>query len=353
MNNDFSQDTLYVILPHFNLFKFKNCTENLYIFLKNSYLYNNIKIVLVEGYYTDEDKLPDLSEKVFKHIRIKLKDILWSKENLINIAFKSLPSDWKYGAWIDRDTFFTNHNWAQETIEKLKTCDIMQPWGECIFLEKDYSIDSGIYDKHVENFYKSINERISCNSFCKTAVLFNINLQNKEKKLPRYNDRNLIKTEIPSYIKKLTKVPFTALGHVGHAWAINRKFYEKIGKIYDFGITGESDNVIAKSIVNDFDDGIMNFYKRELPNYMQTIINYSKNFENVKVGYLNNLILHYYHGKIKNRFYLERQDILLNAKFDPEKHLKYNENGILEYTEEGKSIETSMKKYFFFRKEDA
>ena len=92
-------------------------------------------MVLVEGVYNNE-QLPDYSSKIFKHIKLPIKHILWVKENLINIGFKSLPTNWKYGGWVDRDIAFCNLNWAQDSIEKLKECDVIQPWKEFLYLDK-------------------------------------------------------------------------------------------------------------------------------------------------------------------------------------------------------------------------
>jgi hypothetical protein len=337
-------DFLYVIVPHFNLLKFKNCEDNLDRFLKASYLYDRIKIVLVEGYYEEEKQLPDLSDKVFKHVKIKLKDVLWSKENLINIGFKNLPSNWKYGSWVDRDIFFTNFNWAVETIEKLKTCDIMQPWSECICLTKNYKVDEECFGLKTRKDMKEKNESRIFHGFCKSVKLFN-----------RFkHDRFSI--HVPVYLEKCLTIPYPLIGEIGfpgHAWAITRDFYEKINGLIDICILGESDRIIAKAIVQQkTNDVIFELYKNKLPEYLKVLFEYFKGFENVKIDYLDNVILHYYHGTNENRNYGKRRDILLDFKYDPKKHIRYDERGVLEYTEEGKVMEQSVKDYFISRKED-
>ena len=128
------QDRLYVVVPYFNFVNYSSGLTNLNLFIQTMSLYKNVDIVLVEGY--NKEQLPDMSDSVYKHIKLHIKDVLWVKENLINIGFKSLPSDWKYGAWIDRDIIFCNPKWVEQSIEKLQTYDLIQPWGECLFLNK-------------------------------------------------------------------------------------------------------------------------------------------------------------------------------------------------------------------------
>ena len=80
---------LYVVLPYFNFLNSKNTNKNLNIFIENFKKYKNAKLILVEGYYNEADQLRDYSKDLYKHIKVKSKNILWIKENLINIGFDS------------------------------------------------------------------------------------------------------------------------------------------------------------------------------------------------------------------------------------------------------------------------
>ena len=55
-----------------------------------------------------------------RHLLLRSSDELWHKENLINLAIKTLPEDWKYVCWMDADLTFTKKNWAKEIIEQLQ-----------------------------------------------------------------------------------------------------------------------------------------------------------------------------------------------------------------------------------------
>ena len=125
-------DTLYIIVPYFNFVNYNAGQRNLDNFLANLSLKTGIKIVLVEGY--QEQHLPDYSDKVFKHIKVHVPDVLWVKENLINIGFNHLPEHWQYGGWFDRDVLLLSPSWVEETKAVLQTVDIAQPWTQCIYL---------------------------------------------------------------------------------------------------------------------------------------------------------------------------------------------------------------------------
>ena len=132
-------DKLYVVLPYFNFVGYKSSERNLNIFLKNFKSYCNAELIIVEGFMDENFQLEDLSSQVGKHIKVRLHDVLWVKENLINIGFSSL-GDWQYGCWIDRDIQFANPDWALESVEKLKNYDIIQPFSECIYLDSNFNI---------------------------------------------------------------------------------------------------------------------------------------------------------------------------------------------------------------------
>jgi hypothetical protein len=300
-------DKLYVILPYFNFVGYKSNERNLNIFLKNFKSYSNVELIIVEGFIEENAQLDDFSDQVFKHIKVKLRDVLWVKENLINIGFSSLK-DWQYGCWIDRDIQFANPDWALESIEKLKTYDVMQPFNQCIYLDKDFTISK----ENTEYFKNKGYYHIT--SFCEWFS----NLEMREK-------------------------PNT-LGHAGHAWCINRNFYDKIGGMFDKCIVGGGDGFLAQAMKQNFG----HFHYRLFGNAYK---NYCEKTKYAKVCYLNGLIMHNYHGEIKERNYASRQEVFYKKGFNIETDLEYN-NGVLCLSESGKKFEKEIRDYFISRKED-
>jgi hypothetical protein len=297
-------ESLYLILPYFNFLNYNSGTRNINIFLNNFKKYKNTKLVLVEGVYDKENQLPDFSNQVFKHIKLDVKNILWIKENLINIGVKSLPEDWKFFGWIDRDIEFINPKWANTCIDKLQTCDLLQPWSECKFLDKD--------DNPKEDLYFGINKRVL--SYC--------------------------------YINNSTSLKPQYFIHGGHCWCFNRKFYDKIEKLCDSAIVGGGDGLLIACMQQ----------KPFHPHYRylgDTLKEYCYKFKDAKTDYMEEKILHHYHGEVKNRKYTTRYEVLYKHKFDPKTFLTYDENGVLIFSQEGKVLEEPLKEYFIERSEDS
>jgi len=301
---------LYLILPYFDFNQSILSKKNLDLFISNYSKRANLKIVLCEGVYNEE--LPDYSDKIFKHLKFKLKSILWVKENLINLAVKNLPNDAEFIAWSDRDIYFLNPLWVEDTIEKLKVYDIIQPWSEVIHLNSSYNL----------NF---ISKQKSNLSFSNKSVLSGaIDHKNHESKIS------------------------TSTGQI---WAINKSFYKKIEKINDTEIIGGADSIIA------------NFCVLKDPNY-EKILNgkttaklknswvlYKEKFKDIKYSYVDGLIIHYWHGDLKDRKYSERSDVLMSLNYNPDEDISYDENGVLQFTEKGKRLEIPIKEYFEARRE--
>lgn len=300
-------DKLYVILPYFNFVGYKSNERNLNIFLKNFKSYSNVELIIVEGFIEENAQLDDFSDQVFKHIKVKLHDVLWVKENLINIGFSSLE-DWQYGCWIDRDIQFTNPGWALESIEKLKSCDILQPFTQCIYLDSKFKTSQENNEYFEKKGYNTITS--FCEWFCKKEIQENKNI----------------------------------LGHAGHVWCINKKFYDKIGGLCDKCIIGGGDGFLAQAMRQNF-----THYHYRLSG--ETYKDYCKKSKGAKVDYLDGLILHNYHGDIKERKYSQRFSLFYANGFNIDTDLDY-ENGVLKLSENGKKFKSQIREYFISRNED-
>ena len=300
-------DKLYVILPYFNFIGYKSNERNLNIFLKNFKSYSNAELIIVEGFIDENAQLDDFGDQVFKHIKVKLHDVLWVKENLINIGFSSLEN-WQYGCWIDRDIQFANPDWALESVEKLKHCDIIQPFTDCLYLDNNFKISHENNEYFREKGYNAITS--FCEWFCNDEI----------------QKQHLM------------------LGHSGHVWCINKNFYDKIGGLCDKCIVGGGDGFLAQAIKQNFG----HFHYRLLGNVYR---DYCEKSKDAKVDYLEGLILHNCHGNIKERKYADRFRLFYTKMFNVDRDLEYKDN-ILCLSESGKKFTDEIKDYFISRNED-
>lgn len=304
---------LYCILPYYNFTKSIKRKQLFLDFINKYNKIDNLKLIVIEATLDDtEFDLPENLEGVHNHIALYVKNILWIKENLINIAFKHLPNDWIYCVWVDADITFLNKDWVIESIHKLQSHDIIQVFESAINLGptgESFKLDQGF----VKQYLTSNHE---------------------------YN--------------KLHKYGFW---HPGYAWGINRNMYNKfIAKNYnplpDFGILGSGDHHMSLCFIGLGDISYPNNISEE---YKEKILNYQKvcKKNGISLGYVNGTIIHHWHGSLKNRKYVERWQILAKNNYNPHTDIKYNNIGLIEFTEEGSKLIEPIIEYFNQRNEDS
>ena len=264
----------------------------------------NVNLFIVEMIYNNQKFI--ITDKNNKnHLQLKTDTPIWHKENMVNLGVKYLlPTNYKAFAWIDADIEFENNNWALDTLKILNgSKDILQVFSHCIDMNEDNT---------------------TLNIFNGFGYSFN-----KGKK-------------------------YTAKGsdywHPGYAWAITRKAYEKIGGLYDVGILGSGDSIMALCLINkcEFNQNI-----NYSDDYNNSMVEYQKKMNKLRFGYTPGVIRHYYHGSKQNRRYTERWKILMKYNFSPYKDIKYDDKGILIPTENFcEGFKDDIMNYFKERKED-
>ena len=265
---------------------------------------SNVELFIVEMIYNNQKFIiTDKNNK--KHLQLKTETPIWHKENMVNLGVKNLlPLNWKAFAWIDADIEFESNSWALDTLKILNGCkDIVQIFSHAIDMDKD---ETSL------NHFNSFGY-----SFCKNK---------------KYTIKGL------------------DYWHPGFAWAITRKAYEKIGGLYDVGVLGSGDNIMAIALINKCEK-LMNINYSE--DYNNSMLEFQKKAKSLRLGYTPGVIRHHYHGSKKNRQYTERWQILIKYLYSPTQHLKYNETGILIPTELfTKDFKNDIMTYFKERKED-
>jgi hypothetical protein len=264
----------------------------------------NVNLFIVElAYKGQKFYITDKQNK--NHLQIKTDCPIWHKENMINLGVKYLlPSNWKAFAWIDADIEFDNNSWALDTLKILNgSKDIVQLFSHCIDMDKD---------KNTLNIFNSFGYSFSKNK--------------------KYTTKGL------------------DYWHPGYAWAMTRKAYEKVGGIYDKGVLGSGDNIMALSFINKCKNMNNINYSQD---YNDSMLEFQKKAKKLRLGYTPGLIRHYFHGSKKNRKYTERWQILMKYQFSPVQHLTYDSLGILiPNTEFPEEFKKDILNYFKERKED-
>jgi len=208
----------------------------------------NVNLYVVEMIY-DNQRFMITDSKNKKHLQLKTQIPIWHKENMINLGVKYLlPNNWKAFAWIDADIEFESNTWATDTLKILNGCkDIVQIWSHAVDMD---------YDKSNLSIFNSFGYSFS------------------KQKTYTTNPKNY--------------------WHPGFAWAITRKAYEKVGGLYDKGILGSGDNMMALTIINKVESTMKMDYHED---YKNSVFEYQKQAKKLRLGYTPGVIRHHYHGK--------------------------------------------------------
>jgi hypothetical protein len=304
-NNDPIEDKLHVIAVVSNPCLFHKRYILMREFINRLNLEDkNIILYIVELAYKDQ-KFIITDKKNKKHLQLRTDVPIWHKENMINLGVKYLlPKNYKAFAWVDADIEFESSTWALDTLKILNGAkDIVQIWSHCVDMDNN--------EMSMSIFNSAGYQHCKDKKYCNAGVNY---------------------------------------WHPGFAWAITRKAYEKIGGLYDKGVLGSGDNIMALSLINKCENLANPLYHED---YIQSFLDFQKKTKQLRIGYTPGLIRHYYHGSKKNRKYTERWQLLIKHAFSPNKHLMYNKQGILvptsDFPEEFKS---DIMNYFRERKED-
>lgn len=265
----------------------------------------NVRLFAVELAYKGQ-KFIVTDKNNPNHLQLYTDIPIWHKENMINIAVKKLlPSSWKAFAWIDADVEFDSASWATDTLKVLNGCkDIVQLFSHCIDMDKQ---------QNTMNVFSSFGYNFA-----------------KEKKY------------------SLKGVDYW---HPGFAWAMTRRAYERLGGLYQDGVLGSGDSIMALAFIGYAKKMNRGDYDED---YNESMIKYESKCKGLRLGYVPGVIRHYYHGSKANRKYTERWQLLIKHSYSPKRYLKVDvNNGLLVPTEEmPEEFIKDIYNYFYERKED-
>ena len=320
------EDKLNVICVISNPCNYKRRIELAKTFINHMLETKNVNLFVVECIYPKLNQQYKITDKDNpNHLQLTADTILWTKENMINVAVKKLlPSDYKAFAFLDADLHFNNQNWAEETLIKLNSCDILQPFHFGYNLNNKNELDQ--------------NPKIMY-SWCYYRLMYGLNKPRKP--------NNPTKKSASS--EELTQEAI----HPGWAWAMTRTAYEKMGGLYDLAIVGGGDTILAKSIMNN---NYMNTDKPYVlcsPYFRKSLYDYQQRCLGLKFGYTSGVVHHNYHGSLQNRHYTDRWQILIFNNYNPYYFLTRNECGMYKASPLFPPIlEAEIMNYFRERNED-
>lgn len=289
-----SENVLHVIACCSNPVRFHSRYRLAREFIKAMVNTPHVHLTMVEAAFGDRPHEIE-TDGSFDKIDVRVNSHSWIKESLLDLGYRHIVSKHqhaKYFAWIDADVFFNDPNWAMETLHQLQTFEVVQPWSD--------ALDLGPHGNIIRHF-KSFG------------------LQH-QKRSP--------KQKHPAQV-------YYEYAHSGFAWAATRRFMETMfgaggtnGPLMDWCILGSADHHMAFAMIGETKDTI---HKMMHPSFFRKCYEWQDKALRVtkgEVGFTPGFIQHRFHGPKNRRYYRERWQILVDHKYDPDKMITHDEQGI-------------------------
>ena len=141
----------------------------------------------------------------------------------------------------------------------------------------------------------------------------------------------------------------------GYAWAARRDYLDEIGGLPPFNIVGGADTLMARAWLGQStradlrDDGApaLNDWNTAWMANARTAMRRQRR----TCGFIEGRITHLFHGSKSNRQFATRQAILRDAGFDPSRHARLNNDGIVELNVDDDTTKR-IRQFFLDREED-
>jgi len=280
-------------------------------------------------------------------VGVRASSAAWTKENLINLGIYGAPEA-KYICWCDTDIFFEKtHSWASETVHALQLYKWVQPWTQAIdrgpngeILNDNRAFRSFCYQYELDaplvpdgHGWKTHHKDPDCKCVCHCA------------ESPPYGP-------IDCKCKCREQGPHHPYPHPGYAHATTREVLDYAGGLFELGGMGASDHAMSLALVGKARSSAP---KDVNISYVEHLCRWQDRIRHAvhgRIGYVNNVINHKFHGAKGDRQYLGRWEMFLRHGFDPDTDLKRNSYGVLEWVSNKPELEREWMLYLRSRNED-
>lgn len=278
----------------------------------------NVRVTIVECSFGDRGfQLTDLeSDPRVKVVQVKSSSLVWNKENLQNIGISRLPHDAKYIGTFDADILFRKSGWATECINTLHLYPFAQPWTTAL----DLGPHGEVMATHT--------------SF---ASLFHAG-----------------KPVFPTHANfwKFDNGPYE-YSHTGYAHIWTREILDRIGGLFELGVSGSGDHAMLLSIVGEGNYSLPAKVSKEYRYVVKQWEARASTHINGKVGFVHQVIEHLFHGSKAKRGYVSRWDMVYEHDVNPLVDVKKNSYGVIEFSGNKPALERAFANYLTSRSEDS
>lgn len=307
--------SLNVISPYNNPMRWKSRLANFRRF-EDAILGSDISLTTVELAYGEAPfDLPD--REGVRRMRYRTNDVLWHKENLINLAERRLQYD--YAAYVDGDLLFWGSDWALKTFHALQVYPLVQ-------------ISTSL-----------VNLGPPPDEEAKSAVPSFMSVH--------FSDYDSHRTE---WFDNGLPVSATRHGYPGGAWAWRKAAWHEMGGLPERCILGSADYHAAFAVVDMPGDPVIE-NRDYSEGYRSYIADWRRQaFSAIKghVGIVPGTMHHLWHGRMEDRQYETRPRVLVRNRYDPHFDVRSRHDGILEFAGNKPMLRRDLLAYFRSRNED-
>ena len=287
---------LAVVTCHFNWAGFDRPRQNLHRFLRQMRSMG-VQVYGIEAVLPGQ-KPQTLGNPKWRQIDANPEtQILFQKEQLLNLAERLVPPQFTKIAWLDADIMFGNLNWARDTSLLLDRYYFVQPFETAAWTSHNGN----------EEFRK------------------------------------------PSTLRMRGGLP--TVSHPGFAMAARRSLWKDAGGLYRNLIVGNGDMGIAAAILRQEVPSTQKYSPELAAHYGPWHDRIAYLSERWGLTFTPGTIWHEWHGSIRDRRYAERNYLL--SRVDPGTHLTVGANGLMEWTDAApQECKDYVRDYFINRRED-
>jgi hypothetical protein len=249
-------------------------------------------------------------------LQLRLNDVMWQKERLLNVGVAHLPPECDKVAWIDADVVFARSDWVQETSALLHDHVVVQPFSHCVRLERDQewcepaALPFGPGEGQL--FY---------------GIAWGVRAKGRAS-LARYDEH----------------------GHTGFAWAARRSLLEGHG-LYDANLLGTGDTDIAHAMFGNRDYWGLRRLGAGARTHLERWATPFAAEVGGSVAYVDGVVTHLWHGNPQHRLYDRTLDVLL--EFDPDRDLEVDSSTRLyRWAAASEHVQEWSRQYFTQRREE-
>jgi hypothetical protein len=253
------------------------------------------------------------------HLQLRSSADMWHKERSLNLAVNrlcALVPDWEYVCYLDADIKLLRDDWAEETVQLLQHYAVLQPFGE-------------LYTTGPNGELIQYGQSIA----------------------KRYHDAGRYPADrvTTSDYKKLCGTN----GWPGLGWAYRRHEFEKIGGLYDVAVSSSGDMHMAGCYLGvpelGMNDAYSDGFKRSVQRHYELCDKHIRG----NVSYTPGLLVHYWHGKGKDRGHAARKAAIESFAFDPYTDILPDAQGLYQWRGNKVGLERAIRRSMEARNEDS